>query len=200
MKKRSYQMEDRARAVERTREAILCAAYELWLTDDYDHVTLERVAARAAVTKQTVIRQFGSKEQLAYATVDWQRPREEAGRAVAPGDAKSAVAALVGRYEKMGDANVRLLAIEQRVPAIRYLMEQARDSHRKWIEHVFAPYLPQRAGASRRRRVSAFYAATDVTLWKLLRRDLQLSRDDVRAVFLDLVTGLMTTGRGTGES
>ena len=195
MARRTYEMEGRAEAVERTREAILRAAYELWLTEDYDDVSLERVATQAGVTKQTVIRQFGSKDQLACATVDWQRPREEAARVTEPGDVAAAVDVLVERYERIGDANVRMLALEQRVPAIRYLLEQGRDSHRQWVERVFAPFLPPRKGAARRRRVMAFYAATDVMSWKLLRRDFQLSRADAHAVFLALVSGL-TTGAG----
>jgi AcrR family transcriptional regulator len=197
MRSRTYAMENRAEAAARTREAILQAAYDLWLTDDYDDVSLERVAARAGVSKQTVIRSFGAKDQLACAVVDWQRPREEAARVIEPGDLNAAVDVLVARYEEIGDANVRLLALEQRVPAIRYLLEQARESHSAWIEHAFAPYLPKRNGAARRRRLMAFYAATEVMLWKLIRRDLQQSRTDVHAIFLDLVSGLASRSGAT---
>src|SRR5690349_975636 len=179
-------MPPRAESAERTREAVLQAAYDLWLAEEYDAVSLERVAERAGVTKQTVIRLFGSTDQLAYATVDWQRPREESAREVEPGDVEAAVDVLVDRYERMGDANVRVLALEQRVPAIKYLLEQGRESHRQWIERVFGPFLPA-SGVARRRRVMAFYAATEVMLWKLVRRDFQQSRADVRAVLLALV-------------
>lgn len=41
----------------------------------------------------------------------------------------------------------------------------------------------------------AFYAATEVTIWKLLRRDFQLSRADTEAVFLALVSGLVAQVR-----
>src|SRR5262245_51032632 len=110
-------MDARADAVEKTRESILHAAYVLWLAHHFDDVSLEQVAERAGVTKQTVIRQFGSKDQLAYAVVDWQRPREEASRVCEPGDVAGAVEIVVERYEKMGDANVRVLELEHRVPA-----------------------------------------------------------------------------------
>jgi AcrR family transcriptional regulator len=183
-------MDSRAAAARQTREKILQAAYDLWLTEEYDEVSLERVAARAQVTKQTVIRRFGSKERLACAVVDWQRPIEEAGRVVEPGSLSAAIDVLLARYEHMGDANVRVLALERRVPEIRYLLEQGRDSHRRWVERVFAPFLPRQKGAGRRRRVMAFYAATEVTLWKLLRRDFGMSRSDTRAVLLALVSGL----------
>jgi AcrR family transcriptional regulator len=188
-------MEARADAVEQTRESILRAAYDLWLEYDWDAVSLESVAARAGVSKQTVIRQFGSKDKLAFAIVDWQRPLEEAGRVVEPGDVKGAIEALIGRYEQMGDANVRVLHLEQRVPAIRYLLEQGRESHRAWIERVFRPFLPPRKGVAHRRQVMAFYAATEVTIWKLLRRDFQLSRADTEAIFLALVSGLVAQVR-----
>lgn len=188
-------MQSRAEGVEETRARILGAAYELLLEQHYDEVSLERVAERAGVTKQTVIRQFGSKDQLAYAVVDWQRPREEAARMAEPGDVRAAVETLVERYERMGDANVRVLQLESRVPAIRYLLEQGRASHSAWVARVFAPFLPRRNGRARRRRAMAFYAATEVMLWKLLRRDFGLSRKETEAVLLELVSGLVMQGR-----
>lgn len=183
-------MQSRAAGVERTRLRILRAAYELWLKLDYDALNLEQVAARARVSKQTLIRQFGSKDRLAFATVDWLRTLEESARVVEPGDIFGAVKVLLTRYERMGAANVRALAIEHRVPAIRYLLERSRESHRQWIERVFGPYLPPRKGTAYRRKVTAFYVATEVMNWKLLRRDLGMSRADTQAVFLALVSAL----------
>jgi AcrR family transcriptional regulator len=198
-KKRPYQMESRADAVEKTRESIVRAAYELWLKEDYEDVSLEQVAERAGVSKQTVIRQFGSKDRLAYATVDWQRPREEAARVVEPGDVPGAVEIVVDRYERMGDANVRVLELEHRVPAIRCLLEQGRERHRAWVQRVFGPFLPKRRSVAHRRRVMAFYAATEVTIWKLLRRDFQMSREETQAVLLALVSGLVVEDREKEE-
>jgi len=183
-------MQSRAQGVEETRARILQATYEIFLEQHYDEVSLERVAQRAGVTKQTLIRQFGSKDRLAYAVVDWQRPREEAARMVEPGDMCGAIETLVERYERMGDANVRVLELESRVPAIRYLLQQGRESHSAWVARVFAPFLPKRSGRARQRRAMAFYAATEVMLWKLLRRDFGLSRKETEAVLLELVSGL----------
>lgn len=197
--KRTYQMDLRADAVAETRGRILQAAYDFLLVEQYDDVTLERVAERAGVSKQTVIRQFGSKDRLAYAVVDWQRPQEEAARTVEPGEVAAAVAILVERYERMGDANVRVLELEHRVPAIGYLLKQGRDSHRQWIERVFAPYLPKRGSAAYEHRVMAFYAATEVMTWKLLRRDFGLGRSQTRAVLFDLVSGLVAQAQETGH-
>jgi len=190
-RKRTYRMGARARSVEETRERILRAAHALWLDLPYDDVTLDQVAERAGVSKQTVLRLFTSKDRLAFAVVDWQQPREEAARDAQPGDFRAAVTRLVDRYEQMGDANVRVLDLERRVPAVRYLLVQARESHRQWVERVFAPCLPARRGAAHRRRVLALYAATEVMLWKLLRRDFELSRAETEAVIHELIGGLI---------
>lgn len=198
-KKRTYQMDLRADAMAETRGRILQAAYDFLLVEQYDDVTLERVAERAGVSKQTVIRQFGSKDQLAYAVVDWQRPREEEARIVEAGDVAAAVGIMVERYERMGDANVRMLELEHRVPAIGYLLKQGRDSHRQWIERVFSPYLPKRGNAAYERRVMAFYAATEVMTWKLLRRDFGLGRRQTQAVLLELVSGLVAQPQEAGD-
>jgi len=192
-------MQSRAAHVEETRIRILEAAYQLLLEQHYDEVSLERVAERAGLTKQTVLRQFGSKDQLAYAVVDWQRPTEEAARLVQPGDVRGAVNTLVERYERMGDANVRVLQLENRVPAIRYLLQQGRESHSAWVARVFAPFLPRRRGRAHRRRAMAFYAATEVMLWKLLRRDFGLSRKETGAVLLALVSGLVMQSQTSEE-
>lgn len=45
-------------------EKILAAAKELFLADRYDGVTLERVAERAGLSRQTVYNRFGSKETV----------------------------------------------------------------------------------------------------------------------------------------
>jgi AcrR family transcriptional regulator len=186
---RPYRMTARADAVEQTRERILQAAYDAWLALPYDQVTLDGVARAAGTSRQTVLRHFGSKDDLAVAVVQWQLPREESARRVEPGDVAAAVVQIVGRYEAMGDANVRLLELEGRVAPIDHLLAVARRSHRGWIEMTFAPLLPRR-GKRREELVMALYAATDVTVWKLLRRDLQQSRADTEAIIRSLVEGV----------
>jgi AcrR family transcriptional regulator len=54
---------------ERKREAILAAAAELFLHLGYSGTSMEEVAARAGVSKQTVYAQFASKEALFIAMV-----------------------------------------------------------------------------------------------------------------------------------
>ena len=188
---RPYRMRERQRAVDRTRTAILEAAYERWLAEPYDEVTLEDVAASAGVSRQTVHRQFGSKEDLMVAVVDWRRPREDAADSrVEPGDVEAAVQHIVERHEAMGDAIARFLAIEGRIDAIDYLLEHGRIAHRAWIERCFAPLLPDDP-AERETTVLALYAATDVMVWKLLRRDFGRSRSETEASMRRLVDGVV---------
>ena len=196
--KRRYRMGERQRAVERTREAILQAAYELWLAEPYDEVALDAVAAAAGVSRQTVHRQFGSKDELMVAVVDWRRPREEEGdRRVEPGAVDAAVRHIVERHEEMGAAVVRFLGLEGRIEAIDYLLGHGRAAHRDWIERVFAPFLPADAKA-REDAVLALYAATDVMVWKLLRRDFGRSRSETEAGIRRLVDGVLATLAGQG--
>ena len=119
---RAYNMTARRDTVEQTRERILQAAYDTWIRLPYDHVTLDAVARDAGTTRQTVLRHFGSKDELAVAVVDWQLPREESARRVEPGDIVAAVRQLVERYEEMGDANVRMLELEGRIAPIDHLL------------------------------------------------------------------------------
>ena len=185
---RAYRMTVRQETVEQTRERILQAAYDAWLELPYDQVTLDAVAREAGTSRQTVLRHFGSKDELAIAVVDWQLPHEESARRVEAGDIGAAVRNLIDRYESMGDANVRMLELEGRIAPIDHLLAIARDSHRGWIETTFAPFLP--VGRTRREElVLTLYAATDVTVWKVLRRDLGCSRAKTEAIVRNLVEG-----------
>ena len=98
---------------------------------------------------------------------------------------------LVDRYETMGDANVRLLELEGRVAPVDRLLTEARESHRGWIERTFAPWVGACRGERREELVLALYAATDVTVWKLLRRDLGASRSRVEIIIRQLVEGVL---------
>src|SRR3954469_3314364 len=77
--KRRYRMGARAEATAATRSSIACAWLALLRTLDYDEITLGVVAARAGVTVQTVIRHFGSKEEL-FGAVAREVAAEEAMR------------------------------------------------------------------------------------------------------------------------
>lgn len=191
--KRPYRMRARAEAVEATRDAICSAAIELWLDVPYDELTLDDIAGRAGTTRQTILRHYGSKEGLALAAAEWYSPRIEAATEVEAGDVPAAVSAIVFQYEAMGDANVRLLQIEDRLAEVHELLERGRSNHRRWVKHSFAPFIERVDPSGREHLVDALYAATEVTVWKLLRRDFGRSVEATEAVLDTLVRGVLAT-------
>jgi AcrR family transcriptional regulator len=177
-----YSMELRAAAAEATRERILVAAHELFLEHWYDDVTLAQIAKRAGVSAQTVINHFGGKEGL-LAGVQERFGGEVVSRrySATPGDVDSVVAALMSDYEITGDAVIRLLALEEKVPAVGPMLAAGRKGHREWVEAMFdAPDA-----------VPELIVATDVYTWKLLRRDQGLSRNKTAAAMRRLIQGIL---------
>jgi AcrR family transcriptional regulator len=184
-------MRARAEAAAATGERIMEAATDLFHAHPYDEVSLDEVARRAGVSTQTVIRRYGSKEGLLTAGLEWGAARVEAQRNEAPvGDIPGAVENLVEHYEAMGDAVLSWLHDEDRFPAVRKLTDNGRRIHREWVERTFAPMLAGRRGNARERRLAELIAVTDVLFWKLLRRDLGLSRSDTVKAIAEVLTAL----------
>jgi AcrR family transcriptional regulator len=174
---RSYRMQARAEAAAATAERIVEAAVELFWEQPTDQIRLDEVAARAGVSVQTVIRRFGGREGLFEAAASREQARvRDARAAVTPGDVAGAVSNLVDHYESLGDRVLRMLAEEERVPALRDVVEQGRSLHREWCGVVFAPFLTGLTGVARDRRLAQLVVVCDVYTWKLLRRDCGLSR------------------------
>ena len=151
--KRPYRMGARAEATAATRRAIADAFLELFTELHYDEVTLDLVAARAGVSVQTVIRRFGSKDDL-FATVTSEVADSEAARrADAPaGDPAEAVMNVVDHYERIGDTVLRVLAQEDRLPELHELADRGRGIHRAWVNRAFGPQLDGLPSGERRRR------------------------------------------------
>jgi hypothetical protein len=58
------------------------------------------------------------------------------------------------------------------------------------VERTFAPLFEGVHGPARKRRVAALVALTDVYTWKLLRRDLGLSRSETERTLAELIQNL----------
>ena len=184
----------RAEAAAETGRRILRATMELYTERFYDQVSLEDVAERAGVTVQTVLRRFGSKEELISAAAKGERGRVRSQRDRAPvGDVAGAVKVLVGAYEEHGDRYLRLLAQEERVPAFRSITDTGRAYHHEWVERVFVPLLAQRTGSKRERLLAQLIAICDLYFWKLLRRDMGLSREQRELTITEAITALEAT-------
>jgi AcrR family transcriptional regulator len=186
--KRPYRMTARADAAAATRERLLAAAWEHFGSRPYEEVRLQDIARDAGVTVQTVYLRFGSKDELLSAAYRWWGAQEIAARDAAQGgDVAEAVTILFAHYEAHGLAILRMLSQEDRLPAVRHLMDAGRDYHRQWAESTFGPCLRGLRGRRRERRLIGIIAATDVLVWKLLRVDMGVERAEAEQIVADMV-------------
>jgi AcrR family transcriptional regulator len=194
-------MAARADGMVATRERIVGATLRLALEQAYEDITLAAIAEAAGVSHQTVLNHFESKEKVGAAAADVLSRETQAIRERAkPGDGAGAVAILVGEYERFGDANTRWAIASERLGSLAPLLDTARTNHQAWLERIFSDRLPATPGP-RSRAVHALHVATDVYTWKLLRRDLGLSRTETERIMLDLVDGILTRiSRGSSPS
>jgi AcrR family transcriptional regulator len=186
-----------------TRALIIERAAALFAGDEYEDVTLLGVAGAAGVSHQVVLNLFGGKEGVALAVarlVAGQPGR--LGQEATPGDLREPVSALVGGYERSGEAIFRWAVSagrpERRGDEVTRLVEAWRALHREWLESQFDAELPGSPRA-RRRALLALHAATDVYTWRSLRRDLGLSRTDTERIMTDLVAGVVGGGARRGN-
>ncbi|WP_068278650.1 TetR/AcrR family transcriptional regulator [Aldersonia kunmingensis] len=187
---RSYTQTTRADSKIATRERITQTASELFLENTYEEVTLAGIARAAGVSHQTVLNHFESKLGVVLAVAELIGAQTTSVRYAQPGDIEAAVHALVSDYERMGDANFRWAASADRIPELAQVLDGARVGHQQWIVDMFGDRLPTEATA-RRHAIGALHAATDVYVWKLLRRDLKLSRSETESTIVDLVAGVL---------
>lgn len=193
-RQRPYRMKARAKAAEETAQRIREAALALMKQCAYDHFTVQEVADDAGVSLQTVLRRFGSKEGLVTALLESDAMGIRGQRdQVQPGNVVEAVRVLMAQYEEYGDAVMRNLNLEERLPAVRSLLDYGRTMHRDWVARTFASFLPPPDAESYNRRLALFITATDVYVWKLLRRDYGLDASETEQAIHDLLNGLITT-------
>jgi AcrR family transcriptional regulator len=189
--RRAYRQGARAEAAETTGqrivEAFLAALGERWVED----ITLDEVARAAGVSVQTVIRRFGGKPGLLEAATSAVDADVRKTRGVPRGDPEAAVANLCADYERTGDMVVRLLAQEDRFPALKPFLDHGRQGHRQWVAEVLEPWLPGPDAAAREAALDALVASLDVYVWALLRRDMGRSAEQTRGTMLRMVQALL---------
>jgi AcrR family transcriptional regulator len=189
--KRSYQMSKRAESAAQTERDIFAVTVALWRERPLGDITLEDIAERAGISTRTIIRRYGSKEGLFETCVKYSASDQENNRDQAKvGDIEDIIHCLLTDYEIHGDAMIRTLASEEQLEVARRVLETGRQQHRAWCEKMFAPYLPAKTDVLYEQELLAFIAATELYLWKLLRRDLKHSLSDTRRTFMRLVTSL----------
>jgi AcrR family transcriptional regulator len=194
--KRPYKQVARAQAQQRTRDALQDAAIEEFTRSDWAKVSLETLAARAGVTKQTLLRHFGSKDGLLMQALTrsvadaveqrWSAPR---------GDIGGAVENVLDHYEAWGEHSLRVGAwLESGSPMLANLSRGARQLHYDWIEYAFGPQLERLHGEERVRCRAALIALCDVHTWWLLSHDLAFERSEVSATMTNAIERLLGEG------
>lgn len=191
---RGYRMAARAEAAARTADDILAATAQLWRERPVDEITLAAIAQRAGVSVRTVIRRFGSRNGVIAAGIEADASGIVAERdQAAAGDVEGALRVLLAHYERDGDAVLRTLALEATVAEAKAIADAGRAGHRAWCARIFGPYLPPPADDAYGIRLDGVVAATDLYVWKLLRRDLGRSEQETMQVIRTLVDGLLSS-------
>ena len=135
-------MSARAEAAAATGERLLAAAWRHFATRPYEDVLLREIATEAGVTAQTLHTRFGSKDELLTAAYAWFGRQEIARRpAVCTRDITAAIHLIFDRYEQHGQAILRMLSQEERIPAIQQMTDLGRAYHRHWAQITLAPLL-----------------------------------------------------------
>lgn len=168
---RPYRMRVRADATAATRARIVDAVIALGYDDLDVDPTLERVAARAGVSAQTVLRHFGSREAVLDAALETAQRGVVEERVPTAGGPDAALTALLAHYELRGRFSLEMLARERTDARARAVTEPGKRLHRHWVESAFAERLAGRDEVERDALVDLLVVATDVFTWKLLHLD-----------------------------
>jgi AcrR family transcriptional regulator len=189
---RPYRQVARAEGQRRTREALLDAAEREFFDGHWERASLESIAARAGVTKQTLLRHFRSKDGLFEQALARGYGQVSAQRLSAPrDDVAGAVENLLDHYERWGRRSLRIGAAGAGTGLLAAVSREARQFHYDWVQHAFGVWLDRSRGRQRAQRRAALIALCDVHTWWLLSHDLGLSRAEVRATLVDAIEALL---------
>ena len=189
---RPYRQVVRAQAQERTREALLDAAMEEFFGDRWQKTSLEKLSAKAGVTKQTLLRHFGSKDGLLMQAIVRSGSQIFDQRwSVPAGDIASAVENLLEHYESWGERALRIGSWQDGPPLLAQIARMARQVHYDWVEYVFGSWLADLEEPARSRRRAALVALCDVHTWRLFARDLELPRAEVIATLTSAIEAIL---------
>jgi|SRR5690349_17586900 AcrR family transcriptional regulator len=188
---RTYTKVARAEAEERTRAALLDAADDAFFSGPWEQASLESISLAAGVTKQTLLRHFGSKDGLLEQTLRRAMTEVAKQRLAAPtDDIPGAVDNLLDHYEKRGGRAMRSTNFDRDGP-LAELAQTARQFHYDWVEHAFGRWLSKASPTQCPRLRRALIAICDVQTWWILAHDLTLSRAEVRSTLILAIRRLL---------
>jgi|SRR5690242_9497096 len=184
--KRRYSMTSRAAKAQATRDRIRESAMAIYRERPVEDFTLEDVAHRAQTTVQTVLRAYGSKEDLMLAALTGLVQSGAPTKPAKPGNVEAAVREIFDIYETVGDLVVARLGDERRLPALKASLDEGRAGHRDWVALAFAPYLCENP-----QLFEMLNVLTDVYVWKVLRRDRGLDRASAHSVVVTMISSVL---------
>jgi AcrR family transcriptional regulator len=194
--RRQYKQVAREHAQQRTREALLETAIDEFYADRWSETSLAGLAARAGVTKQTLLRHFGSKEGLLIQALVRSAAQVLDERWSAPvGDIDGAIENLLEHYEVWGPRARRIGAWQDAPSVLAKLSQAGRQVHYQWIEFVFAPQLEGLDEAAFSRLRAELIVVCDVQTWWILAHDLKLGRAAIKTILTEMV-GRAVSGAG----
>jgi AcrR family transcriptional regulator len=190
---RTYVKVARAQAERRTRTALLDAAERAFFAGTWDATTLEAVAEGAGVTKQTLLRHFGTKDGLLEQTFQRAYDCVLAQRMQTPGDdIEAAVENLLVHYDSVGDASLKIAAMRGG-QLITDLGRRARQLHYNWIDRAFGRWLAALPPHDRTHVRATLITICDVRAWDILINELGLSRAETKAALILSVRRVLST-------
>lgn len=194
--RRPYKQAARAQSTERTRQALLDAADEELYENRWRQASLEALAHKAGVTKQTLLRHFGSKDGLLLQALARSAMEVFNQRLDSPStDVAEAVENLLDHYEAWAERSLRVGAWQRGPETLAKLSQLARQVHYNWVEHTFGQWLEPLPPQLRARRRAALIALCDVHTWWLLSHDLELPRAEIAATLIDAIEQLLPAAR-----
>lgn len=190
--RRPYKKVAREQAQQRTREALLDAAEAELYDSSWQQTSLQALSAKAGVTKQTLLRHFGSKEGLLLSALMRGASQVLEQRwSAQPGDLEIAVENLLEHYEAWGERSLRIGAWQRGGAALAKLSQVAREVHYGWVDYAFGPQLQALDASIRAQRRAALIALCDVQTWWILAHDLELDRAAVKTTLIDAIGRLL---------
>jgi AcrR family transcriptional regulator len=189
---RPYRQVARAEAQQRTRDALLDAATEEFYGGHWQQASLEALAKKAGVTKQTLLRHFGSKEDLLMQTLLRAYQEIRAQRWSAPrGNLRGVLDNLLDHYETWGERAMRIGAVQGGSSGMDNFAQAAREFHYAWVDYAFDPWLQDMRGKARVRKRATLIVLCDVNTWWTFSHDLGFTRSEVHATLSGLIKGLL---------
>lgn len=178
---RQYTQTTRHETTRARRRQMIEAVLALIERGSISEVTLQGVADEAGVSLKTIVRHFGSKEELLRQAMLEARGLEEEQRPLPVGDLDGVCRVLGKRYDEMAEFVYRMGDLELSYDWLSDWVQMARRSHLDWLAAAFEAWLPPE-GPEREDRLMCLFGATEIRSWWTLRERFGYDPARARAV------------------